>query len=753
MPIISTFPNGSGSGGSGGLALAAVTGIETLTAAGKVYVKWTDPNDLVVAGSTLATWGGTKLIRKAGSPPVSRRDGVEVLDCKERNKYQNAYFCDSGLTDGETYYYKFFPYTTQNAYTDSPDDEFSAVPAAVPVGNVSGMSAVAAGNGKLAIKWTDPAATVVSDGVTLATWANTVVVVKAGSYATDPDDSNVAYRKAVTTRNQYASNPLTVTGLTNGTVYYVSFFPTSTDGAVNTATANRTTGTPDRLVITAVPSQNGTLTYNGGSQSPNWNGYDASKMTIGNQTAGTNAGTYTAQFTPKDDYKWSDNSITAKNVPWTIGKKAGTLNLSASSVMLDKTARSKTVTISGEFDGSYSVQSSNPSVATVSISGNVITINSVNDKTGTANITVSCSGGSNYTAPGSKPISVTAKFVTVYGVQWDGTSTTALSRTDAAAEFTNPVPAVNNGNGSSPFDSLLPWSGMVKSEDAEAGTLVAIPKFWYKWTKSGNTLKLQIADGATDGFFVSPAHADRGDGKGERDVVYVGRYHCHTSNYKSQTGGKPKASITRSAARTGIHNLGATIWQLDYAMRLTIQMLYLVEFADWNSQTKIGYGCGNNSGTENMGATDGMTYHTGTKQSSRTTYGVGVQYRWIEGLWDNVLDWMDGCYYNSSGMNIIKNPASFSDTSGGSLIGKPPGGWISAFEVVEKDGIQWIYPSGRAGSDSTYIPDSWDFYASGPCLRCGGNYSQYLAYGLFCVSYSSATNANGDIGCRLQKLP
>ena len=72
MPIISTFPNGNGGGGSGGLALAAVTGIETLTAAGKVYVKWTDPNDLVVAGSTLAAWGGTKLIRKACSPPVSR---------------------------------------------------------------------------------------------------------------------------------------------------------------------------------------------------------------------------------------------------------------------------------------------------------------------------------------------------------------------------------------------------------------------------------------------------------------------------------------------------------------------------------------------------------------------------------------------------------------------------------------------------------------------------------------------------------
>ena len=60
MPILGNFPSGGG-GGTGGLTLAAVTDIQTLAAAGKVYVKWTDPDDLVVAGSTLAAWGGTLL--------------------------------------------------------------------------------------------------------------------------------------------------------------------------------------------------------------------------------------------------------------------------------------------------------------------------------------------------------------------------------------------------------------------------------------------------------------------------------------------------------------------------------------------------------------------------------------------------------------------------------------------------------------------------------------------------------------------
>lgn len=349
--------------------------------------------------------------------------------------------------------------------------------------------------------------------------------------------------------------------------------------------------------------------------------------------------------------------------------------------------------------------------------------------------------------------SITLQYVHIYGVLWDGTSTTALSRTDDAAGFSDPVPAVSGGSGNSPFDTLLPWSGMVRSTDPQAGELVAIPKYWYKWTKSGSTIKLQIADGPAEGFLVSPAHCDRGDGHGERDVVYVGRYHCHTSNWKSQTGGKPKADITRSSARSSIHNLGSTIWQWDWAMDWTIKMLYLVEYADWNSQTKIGYGCGNNSSTENMGQTDGMTYHTGTKQSSRTTYGVGVQYRHIEGLWDNVYDWVDGCYYNSNGLNIILNPNNFSDSSGGTSIGTPSSGYPSALDIKTGLNNQWPLPTAAGGSDSTYVPDYWYFNASNPCLRVGGSYSQGLNFGLFCVDYGTASNSGVSIGCRLMKLP
>ena len=343
----------------------------------------------------------------------------------------------------------------------------------------------------------------------------------------------------------------------------------------------------------------------------------------------------------------------------------------------------------------------------------------------------------------------------IYGVVWDGTSTTVWSRTDEADSFVNPTPyragATSYG---SPFDNLYPWSGMVRVTDAVAGELVAIPKFWYKWTKSGNSLKLQIADKETDGFHVSPAHADRGDGKGERDIVYIGRYHCNTNNYKSQSGVKPKANITRSTARTSIHNLGSNIWQSDIQMRMTIWMLYLVEFADWNSQKTIGKGCGNNSATENMGYTDSMPYHTGTTLASRDSYGLGTQYRYIEGPWDGVFDWGDGCYYNSNGLNIINTPSSFSDNSGGTAVGVPSSGWHSAFTVATVAGLEWvIYPTASGGSETTYSADYWNFDASSPCLCFGGSYYQGGDRGLFYVGCAGASVSLADVGCRLQKLP
>lgn len=550
---------------------------------------------------------------------------------------------------------------------------------------------------------------------------------------------------AVATGWTYSPSGALTEGLESVTILY-------TEGGV-TAQAQQAV-TVQKASIT-VPTQSGTLTYNGGPQSPTWNNYDTAEMTIGGTTTGTNAGSYNAQFSLKDTVgtQWADGTTGDKVVAWNIQKAAGSLSLSPTSMTLDADTPSKAITVTRSGTGAISAQSSDPDVASVSVSGNKITV--TGHENGDVTVTVNVAADSNYNAPAAKTCSVTVSFAQIYGVQWDGTASTTWSRTDAAETFVNPTPAVNNGNGSSPFDTIMPWAGMVVEDDATAGKLVKIPKYWYKWTRNGNGMKLQISNGPEDGFEVSPAHADRGDGKGERDYVYVGRYHCNTS-YKSQAGSQPAASMTRAAARSSIHNLGSTYWQYDFAMYWTIMMLYLVEYANWNSQATIGYGCSPSSQKFNMGATDAMIYHTGTSEASRTTYG-SVQYRHIEGLWDNVYDWCDGIRFSGSTVYCIKNPASFSDTSGGTNVGTraTSSGWISGWTNPTADGFEYaLYPNAVAGSETTYVCDYCFYSASGVVLYVGGNYGQVQYFGAFCLYGSStASNAYAGIGCRLQKLP
>lgn len=337
----------------------------------------------------------------------------------------------------------------------------------------------------------------------------------------------------------------------------------------------------------------------------------------------------------------------------------------------------------------------------------------------------------------------------VYGVDFTNMATTSkCTRTDDAIDFADPNPAVAGGTGSSPFDNIMPWVGMVRSTDPNAGEVVAIPKFYYKWETDGiKATGLKISMTKLNGFSTSPAHMDRGDGKGERDVIYVGRYHSCSTN-KSTTGQMPKVEVTRSDARTAAHSLGSNVWQFDFATRVTIWMLYLVEFADWNSQDKIGYGCSKNSEAEYIGASDNMQYHTGTMQANRTAFGVGVQYRYIEGLWDNVNDWMDGCYYSSSGMSVILNPNNFSDTENGTAIGTPSNGYSSAFAVSD-----WaIYPNVSAGSFLKGSCDYWSYGSSNSCLYCGGCYRSE-DYGLFYVKHDRISTSYLNIGFRVIVLP
>ena len=73
---------------------------------------------------------------------------------------------------------------------------------------------------------------------------------------------------------------------------------TAADTAQETAETALRTITELNSTIDTVPSQKGTMTFTGTKQSPVWNNYDSTVLTIGGVTSSTNAGEYVATFTP-----------------------------------------------------------------------------------------------------------------------------------------------------------------------------------------------------------------------------------------------------------------------------------------------------------------------------------------------------------------------------------------------------------------------------------------------------------------------
>lgn len=210
--------------------------------------------------------------------------------------------------------------------------------------------------------------------------------------------------------NGYDAEKLTIGGVTSGTdagSYVATFTPkegyTWSDG---TEGAKSVTWVIGRASL-AVPTVSGTLTYTGSAQSPAWNNYDSSKLTIGGTSSATDAGNYNATFTPKSNYQWNDGSADAKSVSWSIGKAAGSLTLGESSVKLTGTSLTKTVTVNRAGDGAISATSNDTSTAKVEVVSGGVQITGL--KTGSAKITVKVAAGTNHTAPADKTIDVTVE--------------------------------------------------------------------------------------------------------------------------------------------------------------------------------------------------------------------------------------------------------------------------------------------------------------------------------------------------------
>lgn len=98
----------------------------------------------------------------------------------------------------------------------------------------------------------------------------------------------------------------------------------------------------EKAPTSVVPSQSGELIYNGNSQTPSFDNYDSTILTMDGETEGITARTYTVKFTPTNNYYFEDGSE-EKSVNWVIKKAViSSIPIQTGNLIYDRNEKSPT---------------------------------------------------------------------------------------------------------------------------------------------------------------------------------------------------------------------------------------------------------------------------------------------------------------------------------------------------------------------------------------------------------------------------
>jgi prepilin-type N-terminal cleavage/methylation domain-containing protein len=315
------------------------------------------------------------------------------------------------------------------------------------------------------------------------------------------------------------------------------------------------------------------------------------------------------------------------------------------------------------------------------------------------------------------------------------------------------------------FDNVYPWSDIIsynydtttnqitayygddnfKFDGTNGEVLTKIPEFYYKRYQDDTYEYIYISKNALEGYSKS-------------EEFSVGRYTISGSSSKvySKSGAKPLASTTITNFRTYARNLGTGFGIMDYHYFL-IQMLYLVEYADYNSQAKLGLGYTNSSNKAAItsGATDFLGMKSGSVDGTDT---ASIIYRGIEDIFGNIYQTVDGINIQNNQVYICYDQTQYaSDTYTGcyqkigyvnattkaysSKLGYDPANPLVAF-AIEVNGSTSI------GTTDLHYPASGNRMAV-----VGAAYTSSLQAGLWHWNYSASSSYSAsNVGARLIKI-
>lgn len=365
----------------------------------------------------------------------------------------------------------------------------------------------------------------------------------------------------------------------------------------------------------------------------------------------------------------------------------------------------------------------------------------------------------------------------IFGIMRDVTAESPEWTRTKGAVGLNATASVGTVAGSSDFDNIYPWSGIVRETLSTGDVMVKIPKFWYRRYRNGNIEYIEITGEATANFTLHPAFNHKMYFKSgiavyyeavETDYIYVGAYKTSSGNV-SISGEFPLVSKSRAEMRNGAQKKGDGWWEIDFSTLSAIQMLILVEFANNDVQAAIGRGyCDGNSSALETGTCDGVPNLTG--RPAGTDGKVDVVWRGIEGFWGNVMEWVDGFWGKKSLVTgtedtyvelyyVCNTPKEYWNEDSNENVRLAywkldDNGYIKTLGL-DKSNSYAMFPYEVGGSATTYICDyRWYSTKDDAALAHGGSWKSGSAGGLFMVYMDTYdTNAYTNIGSRLLYIP
>lgn len=337
-----------------------------------------------------------------------------------------------------------------------------------------------------------------------------------------------------------------------------------------------------------------------------------------------------------------------------------------------------------------------------------------------------------------------------------------------------------------------------------AGTIVQVmveqPKFYYKVVpldmepvEGGKGFHMRkgrwyVSDTKKNGFKLHPAFISNGV---EKNFIYIAAYEGSlwdasaaqyilndaqvadftTDMLSSIANAKPISGLTQSLTRGNTRKLAqkrGSGWQQGYGQTVAAtQLLFLVEYASFNMQDKIGAGAtkktddGATSMTEITGATSNLGNATGSVNNPN---GVNiVTYRGEENFYGNIWWFVDGMNINSKGIHeLYVTDHDFADDklvdnykNAGITLAKT-NGYISAFGYNEE--YDWLFVTSETKGNSS-LPVGDYFYQNNTyngimIALLGGTWNYGVGAGGF---YWNVNNVSGyrdrHIGGRLVYVP